>query len=57
MPQIKEDIETKLMELLKEYQSQFAKDETTIGTTPLNEMTIDTGVSEPVLKKNHIQRQ
>ena len=38
----------KLMELQKEYDSQFAQDETTIETTPLTEMTIDTGVSEPV---------
>ena len=33
---LRKDIETKLVELLKEYQSQFAHDETTIGTTPLN---------------------
>ena len=30
------------MALLKEYDSQFAEDETSIGTTPLTEMTIDT---------------
>ena len=29
------DIKTKLEEMLKEYQSQFAQDETTIGMTPL----------------------
>ena len=34
-------IESKLDALLKEYASQFAKDETSIGTTPLTEMTID----------------
>ena len=34
--------------LLQEYESQFAKDETTIGTTPLTSMTIDTGTSDPV---------
>ena len=34
--------------LLQEYESQFAKDETSIGTTPLTNMTIDTGTSEPV---------
>ena len=28
--------------LLQEYESQFAKDETSIGTTPLTNMTIDT---------------
>ena len=45
------NIKTKLIELLKEYNSQFAQDETTIGTTPLTEMTIDTGTSEPVSQK------
>ena len=45
---LKQNIETKLTELLKEYNSQFAQDETTIGSTPLTEMTIDTGTSEPV---------
>ena len=43
--------QNKLTELLKEYDSQFAQDETTIGTTPLTEMTIDTGTSEPVTQK------
>ena len=38
-------IETKLEKLLKEYQSQLAQDETTIGTIPLTKMTIDTGTS------------
>ena len=37
--------------LLWEYESQFAKDETSIGTTPLTSMTIDTGTSEPVSQK------
>ena len=37
--------------LLWEYKSQFAKDETSIKTTPLTSMTIDTGTSEPVSKK------
>ena len=37
--------------LLQEYESQFAKDKTTIGTTPLTSMTIDTGTSDPVLQK------
>ena len=47
--------------LLQEYESQFAKDETSIGTTPLTSMTIDTGTSEPVSQKpypismNHYQ--
>ena len=34
--------------LLWEYESQFAKDETSIGTTSLTSMTIDNGTSEPV---------
>ena len=33
------------------HSSQFAKDERFIGTTPLTEMTIDTGTSDPVSKK------
>ena len=37
--------------LLQEYESQFAKDETSIGTTPLTSMTIDTGTSEPFSQK------
>ena len=37
--------------LLLEYESQFAKDETSIGTTPLTSMTIDTGTSEPFSQK------
>ena len=37
--------------LLQEYESQFTKNETSIGTTPLTSMTIDTGTSEPVSQK------
>ena len=37
--------------LLQEYELQFAKDETSIGTTPLTSMTIGTGTSEPVSQK------
>ena len=37
--------------LLWECESQFAKDETSIGTTPLTSMTIDTGTSNPVSQK------
>ena len=36
---------------LEEHESQFAKDETSIGTTPLMSMTIDTGTANPVLQK------
>ena len=45
---LKPSIESKLDTLLKEYTSQFAKDEASIETTPLTEMTTDTGTSEPV---------
>ena len=48
---LRKDIETELVELLKDYQFQFAQDETTIETTPLTEMMIDTGASEPFSKK------
>ena len=44
-------IESKLDALLKEYASQFAKDEISIGTTLLMEMIIDTGNSDPVSQK------
>ena len=37
--------------LLQEYELQFAKYETSIGTTPLTSMTIDTSTSDPVSKK------
>ena len=37
--------------LLEEYESQFTKDETSIGTTPLTSVTIDTGTANPVLQK------
>ena len=42
---LRKDIETKLEELLREYKSKFTQDETTIGTTPLTKMMIDTGDS------------
>ena len=37
--------------LLQEYESKFDKYETSIGTTPLTSMTIDTGTSDPVSQK------
>ena len=37
--------------LLQEYESQIAKDETSIGTTPLISMTIDTSTSKPISQK------
>ena len=48
---LKSSIKSKLDAVLKEYASQFAKDETSIGRTPLTEMMIDTGSSEPVSQK------
>ena len=48
---LRPSITSKLNTLLKECTSQFAKDETSIGTTPLIEMTIDTGTSDPVSQK------
>ena len=50
---LKPGIQTRLHTLLKEYETQFVKDETSIGTTPLTEMTIDTGDSEPVSQKSY----
>ena len=47
-------IKSKLNALLKEYASQFAKDEMSMGTTPLTEMTIDTGNSDPVSLKPYL---
>ena len=44
-------IQDSLKLLLQEYESQFAKDETSIGTTPLTSMTIDTGTTDPVSQK------
>ena len=48
---LKPGIQSKLDTLLKEYEIQFAKDETSIRTTPLTEMTIDNGNSEPISQK------
>ena len=45
------NIQHELDTLLKEYESQFVKDETSIGTTPLTGMTIDTETSDPVSQK------
>ena len=48
---LKPSIDSKLDTLLKEYISQFTKDETSTGMTSLTEMTIDTGASNPVSQK------
>ena len=49
--ELSNNIQHELDVLLKEYESQFAKDETSIGTTPLTSMMIDTGASDPVSQK------
>ena len=48
---LKTNTQNKLDALLKEYETQFAKDEISIRTTPLTKMTIDTGNSNPVTLK------
>ena len=48
---LSQTIQHELDALLQEYESQFAKDETSIGTTPLISMTIDTGASNPISQK------
>ena len=45
------NIQNELDALLKEYELQFVKDETSVGTTPLTSMMIDTGNSDPVSQK------
>ena len=44
-------IQHELNILLKEYESQFAKDKTSIGTTLLTSMMMDTGTSNPISQK------
>ena len=48
---LKTNTQNKLDALLKEYKTQFAKDETSIGTTPLTKMTINTSNCNPVSQK------
>ena len=49
---LKPGIQSRLDTLLKEYETQFEKGKTSTSTTPLTEMTIDSGNSEPV-SQNH----
>ena len=49
--QLDSTIQQQLDNLLGTFKDQFAKDETTIGTTPLTQMSIDTGDSDPVSQK------
>ena len=44
------DVQNNPYMLLQEDESQFTKDETSIGITPLTSMTIDTGTSDLVSK-------
>ena len=44
-------VQNELELLLQEYGSQFAKNETSIQTSPLISMTIDTGTSNPISQK------
>ena len=48
---LKPNIMAKLEVLLKEYESQFAQDETSISTTPLTKLSIDTENSHPIPQK------
>ena len=47
------NIQNELNALLKECESQFVKDEISIGTTPLTSMMIDMGHSDPVSQKSY----
>ena len=49
--QLEPNIQQQLDFLLKTSKDQFAKDETTISTTPLTQMSINTGDSDPVSQK------
>ena len=51
--ELSQTIQNELDTLLQEYESQFTKDETSVGTTPLTSMTIDTGASYPISQKPH----
>ena len=51
---LKQHIKAKLAALLKRCDFQFTQDETSIGTTPLTEMMIDTRTSEPVSQKPYL---
>ena len=46
-----DDVRKSLNQLLETFKSQFVQDETSIGTTHLNQMQIATGDSEPVSQK------
>ena len=49
--ELSKTVQNELDILLWEYESQIAKDETSIGTTPLTSMKIDTDNSDPISQK------
>ena len=49
--QLEPTIQQQLDFLLRTFKDQFAKDKTTIGTTPLTQMSINTGDSDPISQK------
>ena len=51
--QLNSNIQQQLDNLLGAFKDQFAKDKTTIGTTLLTQMSIDTGDSDPVSQKTY----
>ena len=51
--EISTPVQNSLKLLLEEYECQFTQDETSIGTTPLTSMTIDTGSADPVSLKSY----
>ena len=48
---ISTSVQISLTSILEEYDSQFAQDKTSIGTTMLTSMSIDTGTTNPVSQK------
>ena len=48
---ISTSVQNSLTSLLGEYDSQFTQDKTSIGTTTLTSMSIDTGTTDPVSQK------
>ena len=49
--ELSNNIQHDLNALLKKYESQFTKDQTSIGTTILTSMMIDTGAPDPISQK------
>ena len=49
--ELSQTIQHELDALPQEYESQFLQGETSIETTPLTSMTIDTGISDPISQK------